>query len=569
MLAEGWIKRVLAGINPFEQRITDYQNATVNTIVSMISQAGSRAVGDVALNLEAVDDAGLIEVYETVLRRGMSLSIDGVPAVDYAPANDALLLAAGRLADLYMLLGNEAFADAADPTIAFGTDHGVYGSQATSLHCFMNQAASLMQEELVLLRGRDNTLLPSVQTHPVYNRFIWNFTRDINGGEVAYALNYNIRNQSGDVAGTIDEADARRLYPQGHGDAWGHYLMAIKNYYRLLRNPNFTWVPRTEAVIVGGVPVSVDYLDERKFAAAAAARARTGAEIVNLTFRDSYVDAPQKPWQSQPDSDAERAWSLTDWASRAGQSAFFDWVVGNALLPHVDTNPSHTGIQKIERGNIRELSEVIEASRQIQENLDQADSGRNPLGLANNVVPFDIDPSAIAAGKTHYEQINERATEALKNAVAVFDHANSSTQLLRKQADDVAEFQQRVLDGEADFNNRLIEIFGTPYPEDIGPTGTYPSGYNGPDIYHYDYVENSEFDAAVGQQQVIQVQLQNLTVDSAGALTRTTIPVSYHVRPEDSGCPSRLPGQAKGAPREKFSLHGLRPAKPRGGSSGR
>ena len=109
MLAEGWIKRVLAGIGPFEQRIKDYQDTEVNTIVSMISQAGARAVGDVALNLDAVNEAGLIEVYETVLRRGMGLSIEGAPPVDYPPANDALLLAAGRLADLYMLLGNEAY----------------------------------------------------------------------------------------------------------------------------------------------------------------------------------------------------------------------------------------------------------------------------------------------------------------------------------------------------------------------------------------------------------------------------------------------------------------------------
>ena len=40
MLAEGWLKRVLRGINPFEQRIQSYQNNQVNTIVSMISQAG-------------------------------------------------------------------------------------------------------------------------------------------------------------------------------------------------------------------------------------------------------------------------------------------------------------------------------------------------------------------------------------------------------------------------------------------------------------------------------------------------------------------------------------------------
>jgi len=546
MLAEGWIKRVLAGIGPFEQRVQDYQDTQVNTIVSMISQAGARARGDVALNLEAVNEVGLIEFYETVLRRGLNLSIEGAPPVDYPPANDALLLAAGRLADLYLLLGNEAYADAADPTIAFGTDNGIYGSQATSLHCFMNQTASLLEEELALLRGRDNSKLPSVQTYPAYNRLLWNFTRDITGGEVAYALNYNIRNVNGDVAGAINEADARRLYPQGHGDAWGHYLTAIKNYYRLLRSPHFTWVPRIEAVLVGGVPVSVDYLDERKFAAAAAARARTGAEIVNLTFRSDYVDTPQKPWQSQADTDPNRAWSLTDWASRAGQGALFDWVVANAILPDADPDPNHTGIQKVERAGIRELPEIAEAFRQIQEQADQADQGRNPLGLANNGVPFDLDPGAVAEGKTHFEQIHARATDALENAVAVFDHANASTQLLRRQADDANDFQQRVVDSEADFNNRLIEIFGTPYADDIGPTGAYPTGYEGPDIYHYDYVDAPEVPGGVtSQQPTIQFELAEANVLGNGALSQVTRPVVFHFSPQGFGLekPSGWTGQ--------------------------
>ncbi|MHB1308596.1 MAG: hypothetical protein ACYC23_16065, partial [Limisphaerales bacterium] len=536
MLAEGWIKRVLAGIGPFEQRIQDYQGTQVNTIVSMISQAGARAVGDVALNLEAVNQAGLIEVYETVLRRGMGLSIEGAPPVNYPPANDALLLAAGRLADLYQLLGNEAYADAADPTIAFGTDDGVYGSQATSLHCFMNQTASLLEEELGLLRGRDTAKLPSVQTHPIYNRLLWNFTRDITGGEVAYALNYNIRNASGDVAGVINEADAQRLYPQGHGDAWGHYLAAIKHYYRLLRNAHFDWVPRIEAIVVGGAALSVDYLDERKFAGAAAARARTGAEIVNLTFRGDYLENPGKPWQGRPDTDAHRAWSPNDWSSRAGQGALFDWVVANAILPDVDSNPNHTGIQKIERANIRELPEIAEAFRQVQEQADQADQGRNPLGLANNVVPFDIDPGAIAAGRTHFEQINERANKALDNAVAVFNHANESTQLLRRQADDVNTFQQQVEDREADFNNRLIEVFGTPYTDDIGPAGTYPTGYGGADLYHYDYVDSPEIRSVVtGPQPTLRFELSELGVGVNGALTRNVRPVTFHFSPTGTG----------------------------------
>jgi hypothetical protein len=554
-LAEGWIKRVERGINPFEQRFTSYQDANqVNTIVSMISQAGPPFQGSVPLSQQAADQFGLIETYETILRRGRSLSIDALPAVDYGPANDALLFAAGRLADLYMLLGNEAYADAADPTIAFGTDDHVYGSQATSIHCFMNQTASLMEEELDLLRGRDDTRPPGVQSRPVYHRMYWNFTSGIDGGEVAYALNYNIRARDGSVSGTISAADAAVLYPQGHGDAWGHYLSAIKNYYRLLRNPHFTWVPRSETVTLtgGSPPIAVDYLDERNFAAAAAARARTGAEIVNLTYRSAYVEDPAGQWQGYTDANTNRAWGLAEWGSRAGQGAYLDWVAGNALLSDVDLNPAHTGIQKIDRTTVTELREVVSAFTDIQTKVDQADAGLNPLGLAKNVVPFDIDPAQVAAGKTHFEQIYERAVTALNNAVTVFNRANNSSQLLRQQADDVTAFQQGVTDREADFNSRLIEIFGYPYPEDIGPTGTYPTGYDGPDVYHFDYVDSADVTGELPSlTQNLMVNLTDFSVSPGGALVQTRKPVSFSFsttelalqKPNDWTGRRRAPGQ--------------------------
>ena len=411
-LAEGWIKRVMAGINPFEQRFKDYKKTSVNTIVSMISQAGARWIGNVPLNQQAVNKSGLIEIYETVLQRGLELSINGSPPVNYGPANDALLLAAGRLSDLYMLLGNEAYADAADPTIAFGTDDGQYGNVASSLHCFMNQTSSLLEEELKLLRGRDNRLLPSVQTYPFYNRLIWNFTGGMDGGVAAYSLNYNLTDIAGPQGvpdGVINEWDARASFPQAHGDAWGHYLTALKSYYRLLRNPNFTWVPRIEAVLVGGVPVSVDYLDERNFAKAAAARARTGAETVNLTYRDFYTEDPGGQWKGYKDTDSSRAWGVSEWASRAGQAALFDWAVGNALLPDIDptlTDPDpandHTGIQVIDRRTVTELGDIASAYYQIQSEVDNADLGLNPLGLEKNTIPFDIDPAAIESGQDSF-----------------------------------------------------------------------------------------------------------------------------------------------------------------------
>jgi len=550
-LAPGWIKRVMGQINPFtqrasgggiqgaEQRFSAYETRTVNTMVSMIGQAGPRWEGNVPLNCSGgLDELGLIEIYETVLGRGKQLSVDA--GLYYPPANKALLLAAGRIADLYLLLGNEAYADAADPTIAFGTEDGTYGTEASSLHCFMNQTASLLEEELGLLRGRDDSKAPGVRVSPLYNRLMWNFTRDITGGEVAYALNYNIQDEMGNVDGTINELDAMKLYPQGHGDAWGHYLTAIKRYYALLYHPNFDWVPRTEAVLVAGQPLTVDYLDERKFAKVAAAKARTGTEIVNLTYREAYVEDPEGQWQGYKDTKINRAWGLSEWASRAGQGAFFDWVAANAILPAVDNQ--HTGIQKVDRTTVAELREITAALDDIQTQVDQADIGLNPLGLAKNVVPFDIDPAyleigSVIQGKGHFEQIYDRAVAALNNAVTVFDHATNCTQLLRRQADSQAEFQNTVNDREADFNSRLIEIFGYPYADDIGAGKAYPQGYDGPDYIHYDYVDVSEL-LGTGPTAVdtfTSTFTSYLDVTAAGDLKTSQKAYTFHVSREGFG----------------------------------
>ncbi len=536
MLAEGWIKRVLQGITPFEQRTQNYQNTQVNTIVSMLAQAGARWLGSTPLNSQAVNKSGLIEIYTTILNRGMDLSINaGVqdPGV-YSP----LLLAAGRLADLYMLLGNEAFADAADPTIAYGTDDKQYGNVSTSIHCFMNQTSSLLEEELALLRGRDDSQNPSVQTYPVYNRLIWNFTRDINGGEVAYALNYNIADQNGGVSGVIDEASARALYPQGHGDAWGHYLSAIQNYYRLLTHPHYKWNPATESITVSGVPVSVNYVHEQKFAKAAAAKAQTGAQIINLTYRQAYVENPGTTWQNAPDGYASpsgsRAWSVGEWASRAGQGALFDWVVGNALIPPTS---SSTGLQKIDRTTVLELRDIATAYDKVESEMDNADMGLNPLGLSQNSIPFDIDPSALTQnqGQTHFEQIYGRANLAINNAVSAFNNAAGTTQNLRRQADSLTDFQKTVLNQEVDFTNRLIEVFGYPYPEDIGPGATYPSGYSGPDLTypHYNYIDYQDLTGNSPPNSTATLQrFYSVEVEPSGVVTQATSTVSINLSTE-------------------------------------
>ncbi len=492
MLAQGWVKRVMAGINLFDQRTANFRDNEVSTIASMIRQAGPRYEGDVAMNPSAdnLNSLGIIEIYQTVLNRARNLSIDGVPAVDYEPANTALLLAANRIADLYMLLGNEAYADACDPTIGFATDSAEYGSIASSIFAFQNQLDSLIEEELCLLRGRDDKTT-GVGARPAYNRLFWNFTQG--DGEVAYSQVYNIGDANGN--GNINEDDAKLMCPQGHGDAWGHYLTAVKTYYTLLRHPRYTWTPRAETVLLSGVPVSVDYLDERKFASAAAAKARVGAEVADLTYRYSYVDDPAGQWQGYLDTDTNRAWGVAEWARRAGQGAYFDWVTANAILPPMDPNPAHAGIQIIDRRTVSELGEIAGQAIHVQSMLDKSDQGLSPLGLAKGVVTFDIDPSLMDPSQgrqTHFEQIYNRAMEAMKNAKTVFDMANKTTSALRMEQEDVEDFANQAEEQERDYKNRLIELFGYPYSGDVGTGKTFPEGYDGPDLYHYMYVDNAD-----------------------------------------------------------------------------
>ena len=67
--------------------------------------------------------------------------------------------------------------------------------------------------------------------------------------------------------------------------------------------------------------------------------------------------------------------------------------------------------------------------------------------------------------------------------------ASRLAQISKVEAED-AEDHETV---EQDYRNRLVAIFGTPYPGDIGPAGTYVQGYDGPDIYHYTWMDLSPY----------------------------------------------------------------------------
>ncbi len=499
---EGWIKRVLREINPFEQRVKDMFNNAISTDTSVLTQAGTRWEGDVALTLDNVESVGLIAIYETVLNRARSMSIDA--NTNDPDTNQALMLAAGYLSDLYTLLGHEGYADAANPTISADDADGTTEINS-SRFSFENQVASSLEEELALLRGRDASGT-RVDVSPAYNRLYWNFTGGINAGEALYATNYNIKEKAGSSTanGVIDAADAQRMYPQGHGDAYGHYLTALKGYYRLLASPNFSWQRRAEAVLVLGQAVTVDFVDERKFAGNASYLARSAQQICALTHRQQYKEgAPGwshlRDTATAPNTTEKRNWGLDEWTSRSAQGAYYHWVVGNAMLPDVDTY--NTGVEKIDRTTVPELNELATTLESFQTTADNASARLNPLGLSPGAIQFDIDSTFLEVGSTagigdnavqgmgHFDQIRERAMKTLNNAAGAFQQAARMTRSLRNQENHIDDYNSLIVDQERTFRNQLIEIYGRPYEGDVGPGKTYEQGYYGPDLHQWFVVD--------------------------------------------------------------------------------
>lgn len=496
VLCEGWIKRVMKAITPFDQRVRDFMSYAIDSSLSMIGQIGPPYAGDVPLNLEALNENGLLAIYETVARQAEKLSIES----DFVASDSlalALLMVRGRLADLYMVLGHEAYGDAMNPTVLLSgedpLEQSMEAGDMPSLFCFKNQVPSLLDEELALLRGRNGDMNPPVTTYPVYNRLAWNLTSDIIGGQVAYALNYGISDLQGNADGVLDAGDAAILYPQGHGDAYGHYLSALKGYHRYLHHTNFAWYPQVEGILVGDTEVTVSYLHEKKFVSAAAARAKSAVGIVQRTWRADYRE--NEPWRQLRDDDPDQAWGASEWGSRGGMGAYFDWLTANSLLPE-NADSDASGIRVIDRHNVPELPELAATAQQIQQVIDSADGGLNPLGIAPNAVPFDISPSQLDEGIPHFEQVYERALAALQNAASVAVRVKSCAQAIRDQ-NDSDDLHLTIQEEEAAFTRRLIELYGYPYADDIGPGKIYAQGYNGPDLLHYMYVDTWPIDPTI------------------------------------------------------------------------
>ncbi|MBR1920498.1 MAG: hypothetical protein IJ829_00685, partial [Kiritimatiellae bacterium] len=324
------------------------------------------------------------------------------------------------------------------------------------------------------------------------------FTKGITEGEVAYVSNYGIRARDG----VMDVNCAAAQYPQGHGDAWGHYLSALAGYYRLLRNPYVDWTASMTEMLMDQTAVNVDYQDEAKFADAAVKLAQVGLDAMSLTARKAYKENAGDLRGGYLDANREQAFGYGEWATRTGMGAAYNWMVANAITPSTNEAAQtfgDLGLRRIDReqngAQMKMLCRVVE---NLQTTLGGFEGGLNPLGLSEDAVPFDIDPDALAEKSSHFEQILERAEKSLANCKTVLDWANVHGSRLAQIQKDEADTTDDVATQELSYQNQLIAIYGTPFAGDIGPGGTYPQGYEGPDLYNYNYMDLSVFGLEAG-----------------------------------------------------------------------
>ena len=212
---------------------------------------------------------------------------------------------------------------------------------------------------------------------------------------------------------------------------------------------------------------------------------------MDLTVRKQYRDNDGAA-DGYRDSNTEQAFGYGEWATRTGLAAAYGWMTVNALLPTNDApykSFTDKGIMKIDRTTAAQLPVICDVVRSVENRLAATDAGMNPLGLSEDAIPFDIDPDRLAQKDSHFEQILERAEKALANCKTALDYANRYGNRISMLSREETSLIDEIADQEFAYNSQLIAIYGTPFAGDIGPGGTYPQGYEGPDLYNYNYMD--------------------------------------------------------------------------------
>lgn len=85
--------------------------------------------------------------------------------------------------------------------------------------------------------------------------------------------------------------------------------------------------------------------------------------------------------------------------------------------------------------------------------IDEADGGINPLGVAQNAVPFGLSSADAAGfeGRTHFLEVYDRALIAAQNAVVALENADHLENRLREVTAATDEARRAAQDQDRSF----------------------------------------------------------------------------------------------------------------------
>jgi len=216
--------------------------------------------------------------------------------------------------------------------------------------------------------------------------------------------------------------DAKKQFPQGHGDAWGHYLSRARLSLQAPPPSVVHLVPRPEAVPVAERRSRSTSSTSAASPARPAARARAGAET-SISPTGAIRRGCRRQWQGYKDTDTGRAWDSPSGPARGGWGLFRlgdgqRHPARNRSRPHAPGDPEDRSARPSRTG--RDRLPV----RKHPGPGGRSGQGAEPARPRQGVVPFDIGPEQVAGGKT----TSSRSTSgraAVDNAVSVWDYENT------------------------------------------------------------------------------------------------------------------------------------------------
>jgi hypothetical protein len=271
--------------------------------------------------------------------------------------------------------------------------------------------------------------------------------------------------------GKLDAADAQRMFPQAHGDAYGHYLTALKGYTRLLHESELhvdapqrgrhRARPAPSSRLLRRAQIRRGRRQPRPHRAAGhhahappSLQGRSRLRLEPLPRRQGQLLHRRHPPLGPRRVEPARRRAPISTGSRQRDAARQGHRIRSTPACRSSTAPP-----------CRNCCRKLPAMARFPDAMDNANSHLNPLGLSPGAIAFDISPAEFKSGKSHYEQIYDprpprrHQRQRRLRPGRPHDAPPAPTRKTNSETPTTPSSTKRRA-----FEGQLKELYGTPYP---------------------------------------------------------------------------------------------------------